>query len=129
MTDAQPPRFVRGFFFVAGRPGSTRRPSLRKQPFVGIGRLSLALGVGVGLVQTDARADCVTAANTTTCNTASPNPYTSRVGGGNTAAGDNQTVTVDVGAGISSGNDTAISLRDNAVITVNGTAKLVMASV
>lgn len=96
---------------------------MKQLPFTDIGRLSLALGVGIGLVQTEARANCVTSANTTTCDTAAPNPYTSRVGAGNTAAGDNQTVTVDAGAGISSGNDTAISLRDNAIITVNGTVQ------
>ena len=79
--------------------------------FVALG--SLALG-------TDAYANCVTTGSTTVCDTSSPNPFTSQVGAGNSAAGDNQTVTVDPGATISSGNASAISLRDNATITVNG---------
>ena len=71
-----------------------------------------------------ALANCITVGNTTTCDTAAPNPFTSTVGAGNTVAGDNQTVIVnDPPAAISTGNASAISLRDNANITVNGTVQ------
>jgi outer membrane autotransporter protein len=62
-------------------------------------------------------ANCVTTGNTTLCEPTVA--YTSTVGAGNTAAADNQVVIVN-GAGISSGNASAITLRDNATITVNG---------
>ena len=83
----------------------------------------MSSGVSIGALVSPVQADCIASGNTTTCNTATPNPYTSRVGAGNSLAGDNQTVTVEAGASISSGNDTAISLRDNANITVDGTVQ------
>ena len=83
----------------------------------------LSTGVSLSALQSTAWANCVTIGNTTTCNTATPNPYSSTVGAGNTEAGNNQTVVVDSGAGISSGNSSAISLRDGANITVNGTVE------
>ena len=83
----------------------------------------MSSGVSIGALVSPVQADCIASGNTTTCNTATPNPYTSRVGAGNSVAGDNQTVTVEAGASISSGNDTAISLRDNANITVDGTVQ------
>ena len=84
---------------------------------------AMSSGVSIGALVSPVQADCIASGNTTTCNTATPNPYTSRVGAGNSVAGDNQTVTVEAGASISSGNDTAISLRDNANITVDGTVQ------
>ena len=84
---------------------------------------AMSSGVSIGAIVSPVQADCIASGNTTTCNTATPNPYTSRVGAGNSLAGDNQTVTVEAGASISSGNDTAISLRDNANITVDGTVQ------
>ena len=76
--------------------------------------------LGLTLAATPAQANCVTLGNTTTCNTNSPNPYLSTVGQGNSSAADGRTVTVLPGAGINSGNASAISLRDNATITVDG---------
>lgn len=70
------------------------------------------------LFPTAAQAACTPVGGVTTCNMAAPNPWTTRVGQGNTAAGDNQTVDVQNGSEISTGNDNAISLRDNANITV-----------
>lgn len=84
---------------------------------------AMSSGVSISALVSPAQADCIASGNTTTCNTATPNPYTSRVGAGNSLAGDNQTVAVEAGASISSGNDTAISLRDNANITVDGTVQ------
>ena len=85
---------------------------------------ALALGLGLTLVGSVAQANCVeTALNTTTCNTSVPNPFPFRVGLGNSGLADNQTVTVETGAGIDPGNATAISLRDNANITVDGTVQ------
>ena len=74
---------------------------------------------------TVALANCVTTGNTTTCDSAAPNPYTTTVGAGNAPAGDNQTVNVnsDSSINITAGNASAISLRNNANITVNGTVR------
>ena len=69
---------------------------------------------------TIALANCVTTGNTTICDTAAPNPYTSTIGTGPGVANDNKTVIVDTGAQITVGNVSAISLQDNASITVNG---------
>ena len=65
-----------------------------------------------------ANAACTTVGGVTTCDTTAPNPWTTRVGEGNNAAGDNRTVDVLSGSEISTGNDNAVSLRDNANITV-----------
>ena len=65
-------------------------------------------------------ADCVQVGNSATCDSSSPNPYPSTYGAGNSASADSQTITVNSGSGISSGNASAISLRDGANITVNG---------
>lgn len=100
MSDVPMSRFSRAFFLAA-----------------------MSSGVSISALVSPAQADCIASGNTTTCNTATPNPYTSRVGAGNSLAGDNQTVAVGAGASISSGNDTAISLRDNANITVDGTVQ------
>lgn len=100
MLDVPVPRFSRAFF-----------------------RTAILAGVSISALGSPVRADCIAIGNTTTCNTAAPNPYTTRVGAGNTLAGDNQTVTVEAGGSISSGNDTAISLRDNANIMVDGTVQ------
>ncbi|WP_197412044.1 autotransporter-associated beta strand repeat-containing protein, partial [Sphingopyxis sp. H005] len=68
------------------------------------------------------QAACTTVGSVTTCDTAAPNPWTTRVGEGNTPAGDNRTVEVSGGSEISTGNDNAISLRDNANITIQSGA-------
>ncbi|HJS12556.1 autotransporter-associated beta strand repeat-containing protein, partial [Sphingopyxis sp.] len=68
------------------------------------------------------QAACTTVGSVTTCDTAAPNPWTARVGEGNTSAGDNRTVEVLGGSEISTGNDNAISLRDNANITIQSGA-------
>lgn len=85
--------------------------------------MAISAGVSISALFSPARADCIASGSTTTCNTAAPNPYTTRVGAGNTPAGDDQTVIVETGAAISSGNDAAISLRDNAAISVDGTVQ------
>ena len=87
------------------------------------GPIAFCAALGFLTLSSDAYANCVTSGNTTICDTSSPNPFTSRVGAGNSAAADNQTVIVDPGASISSGNSPAISLRDNPTITVNGTVE------
>lgn len=86
----------------------------------GLFGLPLGLSLGLSLLGSPAWAACVTAGATTTCDTTAPNPVTSTVGEGNTAAGDNRTVVVGTGAGIAVGDTNAISLRDNANITVQG---------
>jgi len=68
----------------------------------------------------DAFADCVQGGTITTCDTNAPNPYPFTLGAGNTASADGQTVNINSGSAISSGNASAISLRDGATITVNG---------
>ncbi|MDC9837861.1 autotransporter outer membrane beta-barrel domain-containing protein [Rhizobium binxianense] len=65
-------------------------------------------------------ADCVTLGGVITCDTAAPNPYTTTVGAGNSAAADNITVNVGTGAQVAVGDLNAISLRNNAVITIAG---------
>ena len=67
-----------------------------------------------------ALSDCVQVGATTTCDTNTSNPYPSTVGAGNSASADSQTININSGSGISSGNASAISLRDGANITVNG---------
>lgn len=95
-----------------------------------IGRIRLAsllastaaLGFPLVLFSGSALANCTTLGGITTCDADAPNPWTTRVGAGNTAAGDNQTVDVQTGATIQLGNDNAISLRDNADITIGSGA-------
>ncbi|HEY4254260.1 MAG TPA: autotransporter outer membrane beta-barrel domain-containing protein [Roseomonas sp.] len=80
-------------------------------------RFALLAGVA-SLVAPGAFANCVTGGLTTTCNAAAPNPYGSTIGTGNVAAEDNRIVTIGAGATVQVGNLNAISLRDNALITV-----------
>jgi fibronectin-binding autotransporter adhesin len=77
------------------------------------------LSSGVLLVPTEALANCTTTGGVTTCDTTSPNPYTTRVGTGQSDS--NRTITVNSGATVNTTNNNAISLGDNANITVNGT--------
>jgi fibronectin-binding autotransporter adhesin len=63
-------------------------------------------------------ADCVNVAGVITCDTAAPNPFTSTVGEGDSATADNITVNVGAGAQVAVGDQNAISLRDNAAITI-----------
>ncbi len=69
------------------------------------------------LLATPAWSACSTAGNATTCNTNNPNPSTAVIGSGpNTASG--ASVTLQPNAQISSGNANAISMGDNATITL-----------
>lgn len=65
-----------------------------------------------------ALANCVTTASSTVCSPTAPDPWASTVGTGNNAAEDNRSVDIQAGASIVVGNANAISLRDNAVISV-----------
>ncbi len=87
----------------------------------------LALSIAALLASFGAQADCVTTGTTTTCTTAAPNPYPTRIGNGNIAAEDGRTVDVQAGTQLVVGNDTAISLRDAANIHV-GTGATVSAT-
>lgn len=69
-----------------------------------------------------ALAACTVVGGVTTCDTAAPNPWTTRVGGGSTVAGDDQTVNVLTSSEISAGNDNAISMHNNAIINIAGGA-------
>ncbi len=73
-----------------------------------------ALGGMVG--STPAFATCVTTGSVTDCGTTSPNPYTTTVGTGR--LDNDRTVTVATGAAIRVTNRNAISLGDNARITL-----------
>ncbi|WP_193222779.1 autotransporter domain-containing protein [Stenotrophomonas rhizophila] len=85
------------------------------------------LGSAIVLASFGAQADCVTVGTTTTCTTAAPNPYVTRVGNGNIAIEDGRTVDVQAGAKLVVGDANAISLRDNANIHV-GTGATVSAT-
>lgn len=85
------------------------------------------LGSAVLLVAFASRADCVTDDAITTCTTAAPNPYVTRVGSGNIAAEDGRTVDVQAGAKLVVGDSSAISLRNNANVYV-GTGATVSAA-
>lgn len=78
-----------------------------------------ALAVSL-LASTPAFAACVTLGSATTYDSNAPNPWTTIVGEGNTLAADNRTVTVQANSQIAVGNSNAVSLRDNAVISVAG---------
>jgi outer membrane autotransporter protein len=65
-----------------------------------------------------AYAACVTSGQSTICDASAVNPWTTPVGRGNLAAEDGRTVTVGTGSRIAVGDANAISLRDNANITV-----------
>lgn len=82
----------------------------------------------VALSPDAASAACTTLGGITTCDAATPNPWPTRVGEGNTPAGDNRTVNVLTGSQISTGNDNAISLRDAATITINSGATVTNAA-
>ncbi len=74
----------------------------------------------------DAYAACSASGSTTTCNTDSPNPWTSRIGAGR---GDNgKTVNFQSGSTISVGNTNAISLGDGANITIGSGASVTNAT-
>ena len=63
-------------------------------------------------------AACTTAAATTACDATAPNPWVTTIGAGNVPTADNITVNVNSGSQVAVGNANAISLRDNANITV-----------
>ena len=67
-------------------------------------------------------AACTTVGGVTTCDTTAPNPWTTRVGNGPAASEDNRTLIVKSGSQINSGNDNAVTFRDNANITVQSGA-------
>ena len=86
-------------------------------------RLSILAAVVTGaslMAPATAFADCVSLGGVITCDAAAPNPFTTTVGAGNFAAADNITVNVGPGAQVAVGDLNAISLRDNAVITIAG---------
>jgi outer membrane autotransporter protein len=66
-----------------------------------------------------AYATCNTAGNSTTCDTSATNPWTTTIGKGNFTTEDGRTVSVGTGSLIAVGDANAISLRDNANITVH----------
>ena len=85
--------------------------------------LSLLIGLAMAgmLAPPTLFANCVTSGNTTTCDTGSPNPWTTVIGQGpNTASG--ATVNVNANAQVSVGNGNAISLGNNAIITLDQNA-------
>ena len=63
-------------------------------------------------------AACTTVGLVTTCDAAVPNPWPTRVGEGNTPAGDNRTVTVQGDSGISVGNDDTSACATARPVTV-----------
>ncbi|RXT17802.1 hypothetical protein B5P46_28575 [Rhizobium leguminosarum] len=65
-------------------------------------------------------ANCVTLGGVITCDATAPNPFTTTVGAGNSAAADNITVNVGTGSQVAVGDLNAISLRNGAVITIAG---------
>jgi outer membrane autotransporter protein len=71
-----------------------------------------------------AYAACSTSGQSTICDAGAANPWTTSVGRGNLAAEDGRTVTVGAGSRIAVGDTNAISLRDDARITLQngGTA-------
>lgn len=77
----------------------------------------LAVSAAITVFSGAARADCTTAGTVTTCGTSAPNPYTSTVGTG-AATTSGSSVIVDSNAGISVINANAISLGNNASITL-----------
>lgn len=106
-------------------PRSTRHPLALS--IAALLRSRCLLGSAVALASFGAQADCVTVGTTTTCTTAAPNPYVTRVGNGNIAIEDGRTVDVQAGAKLVVGDANAISLRDNATIHV-GTGATVSAT-
>ena len=96
---------------------------MRKAHYDGYGSIRLPVAVWslvlstVLVVPAAARADCVTNGLTVTCDSSSPNPYTTIIGTGPYAA---TGVTVDVGPGatLSTGDSSAISLADGATVNV-----------
>ncbi|MEI4480648.1 MULTISPECIES: autotransporter outer membrane beta-barrel domain-containing protein [unclassified Phyllobacterium] len=74
----------------------------------------------IGFIQPSFAA-CTTLGGVTACDTAAPNPWTTTVGEGNVAAGDNRTVNIGAGSQVAVGNANGISLRDGATITVANT--------
>lgn len=92
-----------------------------------LGSTALVTSASIFLT-TAAQAACTTAGGVTTCDAAAPNPWTEHVGEGNTAAGDNRTVEVQDGSTIATGNDSGISLRDAANITIRNGATLTNAA-
>ncbi|MBB2972181.1 autotransporter outer membrane beta-barrel domain-containing protein [Mesorhizobium sp. RMAD-H1] len=79
-----------------------------------------AMGAAVFL-PTQTEAACVTTGLTTSCDTATPNPWTTTVGNGGTAE-DNRIVIVESGAQIKVSEDNAISLGSNVQITIKSGA-------
>ena len=74
-----------------------------------------------GWPATGVQAACVTSGSSTTCNTNAPNPATAPIGQGPTTAS-GATVTLQPNARLEVTNANAVSLGDNAQITVNAGA-------
>lgn len=99
-----------------------RRPAPSAHPPYPLVCLALAASATL-LLPLDARANCVVDPGTlaTSCNAASPNPFTHTIGAGpNTASG--ASVVMLVNSNITVGDANAISLGDNANIVVNSGA-------
>ncbi|MGV2980213.1 autotransporter outer membrane beta-barrel domain-containing protein [Camelimonas sp. ID_303_24] len=69
-----------------------------------------------------ARADCTTVGSVTTCTSAAVNPYPTMIGTG--PGDDNRTVTIENGATVGVTNTPAISLGNNAMITIRTGGKV-----
>ena len=85
------------------------------------------LGSAVLIASFGAQANCVTTGTTTVCDTTAPNPFTTRIGNGNTVAEDGRTIDVQAGATLAVGDSSAISVRDNGLLHV-GTGATVSAT-
>nr|WP_238531363.1 autotransporter outer membrane beta-barrel domain-containing protein [Collimonas fungivorans] len=76
----------------------------------------------LSVVPGTAYAACNTAGQITTCDASAPNPWVTTVGAGNVAAENGRTVTIGTGSQLAVGDANAISLRDNANVTVQNGA-------
>ena len=82
--------------------------------------IAILIPSAASLIPSDAQAACTTNGSRTTCDTAAPNPWTSRVGTGRNY--NNATVEVSPGSTIGVGNTNAISVGDGATINVRSGA-------
>ena len=80
---------------------------------------SLVLIPALSVAPVTTYAACNTSGQITTCDTNTPNPWTTTVG---TATEDGRVVTVETGSQLAVGDANAISLRDNANVTVRNGA-------
>ncbi|MET4728051.1 outer membrane autotransporter protein [Lysobacter enzymogenes] len=93
--------------------GERRRMRLALHPLI----------VVMACVPLSAFADCITTANSIVCDTAAPNPFTSRVGAG-PGAGNATSVTLRSGAMISTGESEGVSLGNQSVLVLESGASI-----